>query len=165
MEYDPFDAQDAEPERRMIVFGFRDLHFALPIADVYKIVPRPAVVGSGLGPVGLAHVGDEEVTVFDLHRRLFGTPFTHDGEGYLVLFETPEEELVGIPIAEPPGMFDIKESAIRTLPESFRRRDTYGLASHVALVAPPEDPERELNIFFLDLAELFGLFEPQKLLT
>jgi chemotaxis signal transduction protein len=163
MEYDFFELIPTDPTRRMITFAFRDIQLALPIDTVSKVIRHPHVLSSGLGSVGIAHVGEDEVTVFDLYQRLYGKPLENTEAGFMVLIETQNGELFGIPVAEAPGMEDIPESAIRPLPESYRRRDSYGLASHVALIQE-EGAEETTTIFLLDIAQLEDLFEPQKLL-
>ena len=56
---------------KMIVFTVGTFNLALPIEIVYKVLNQIPVYGSGLNGVGIAHVGDLEVTVIDLHRQLF----------------------------------------------------------------------------------------------
>lgn len=163
MEIDFFEYAPTDPTRRMITFAFRDIQFALPIDTVSKVIRHPGILGSGLGSVGIAHVGEDEVTVFDLHQRLHGQPLEDAELGFMVLIETSNGELFGIPIAETPGMQDISESTIRPLPDSYRRRDSYGLASHVALIKEAETEETR-TIFLLDTVQLEDLFVPQKLL-
>ncbi|HAA31393.1 MAG TPA: chemotaxis protein CheW, partial [Cyanobacteria bacterium UBA8553] len=47
------------------------LNLALPMESVYKGFNHTPVYGSGLNAVGVAHVGDGEVTVVDLYQQFF----------------------------------------------------------------------------------------------
>ncbi|HEY9728452.1 MAG TPA: chemotaxis protein CheW [Chroococcales cyanobacterium] len=150
--------RQATPYLKLIVFSLGNLNLALRIEAVYKVVNRTPVHSSGVGAVGVAHVGDGEVTVVDLHRRFFNTSNLSSEfqlQGYLVVVRSTTGELYGIPIADTPVLMEVPLSQIRLLPESYRRSDTLEVASHVAVI-PQENSQ--LTIFLLDADRLLPLF-------
>jgi chemotaxis signal transduction protein len=145
------------PCLKLIVFSMSDLNLALRIEAVYKVVNRTPVYSSGLGAVGVAHVGDGEVTVVDLYRRFFKSNPSSQSElgGYLVIVRNKSGELYGIPVGDTPVLMEVPLSQIRALPESYRRSDTLEVASHVAVI-PQEGSQ--LTIFLLDVDLLLPIF-------
>ncbi|XHX77365.1 MAG: hypothetical protein RBJ76_23445 [Stenomitos frigidus ULC029] len=137
------------PILKAIACNIGHLNLAIRIESVYKILKQTPVYSSGLNSVGIAHMGDREVTVFDLERHLFQTSSLDTAQnGYLVVVRNATNELRGIPVATLPTLIDIPLPTLRLLPESYRHSDTLGIASHVAIV-----PESEglLTLFLLDL--------------
>lgn len=145
--------QSAALPLKLIVFDIGKLTVAFTIEKVYKIINRTPVHGSGLSHIGVTHIEDREVTVVDLHQRLFGTPQLHDiqAQGYLVIVQSTRGELFSIPTVSAPTLMEVPLSRIRALPESYRRSDTLEIASHVTLIPQPEKP---LTIFILDVNQL-----------
>ncbi|MEP1060695.1 MULTISPECIES: chemotaxis protein CheW [Cyanophyceae] len=137
------------PTLKAIACKIGHLNLAIRIESVDKILKQTPVYSSGLNSVGIAHVGDREVTVFDLERHLFQTSNMDTAQtGYLVVVRNTANEFRGIPVALLPTLIDIPLPTLRLLPESYRHSDTLGIASHVALI--PE-PEGLLTLFLLDL--------------
>ncbi|MFM7424144.1 MAG: chemotaxis protein CheW [Elainella sp.] len=152
-----FDSNPAAPKTqaqllKLITFEIGKLSLAVRIEQVHKVVNLPTVHGSGLNPVGLARVDQREITVLDLHRRLFQAEAESAANHYLVLIKTQREEILGIPAIETPLLLDIPTNLIRKLPESYRRSDTLEIASHIAIVPVGEDQTRTL--FLLDTERL-----------
>lgn len=144
---------------KLLVFGMESLNLALPIESVYKVVNRTSIYGSGLKPVGVAHLGNAEVTVVDLYQRFFThsqSKESHRG-GYLVTVKNATGELYGIPVSDTPVLMDVPVSQIRSLPESYRRADTLDVASHVAVI--PQQDASPLTLFLLDVDLLLPLFQ------
>ena len=131
---------------RLIVMSLDKLTIACRIQTVYKVVNQPQIHSSGLSYTGLAHIDGHEVTVLDLHRRLFQVSAT-DKCGYLVVLTLTTGEFVAISVAKSPNLMDIPRKHIRILPECYRRNDTLDIASHVAVVPHGEE---NLTIFLLD---------------
>lgn len=146
------------PRFKLIVFRLGGLHLALPIESVYKVVNRTPVYGSGLSSIGVAHVGDGEVTVVDLYRRFFKSDEYDEFESsnYLAIVRHKTGELYGIPVAETPILMEVPLSMIRVLPESYRRADTLEVASHVAVI--PQEAA-QLTVFVLDVDLLLPIFQ------
>lgn len=139
---------------KMAVFDIGNLKLALRIETIYKVLNQIPVYGSGANGVGIAHVGDLEVTVVDLHRQLVGTSLVNDGsqKGYLIVIQNSHGELYGVPVAAVPTLRDIPLSHIRVLPESFRFGNMFAIATHVAVI--PQENQASLTIFLLDTEHL-----------
>lgn len=150
--------QQANSVLKLVVFPISNLNLALPIESVYKVVNHLSTYGSGLGSVGVTHLGEGEITVVDLHRHFFKSSQLIEAnfQGYLVVVQNTTGELYGIPVAETPALMEIPLSMIRVLPESYRRADTLDVASHVAVMT---QDEATLTIFLLDVDRLLPIFQ------
>ena len=140
---------------KLLVFPIGSLNVALSIDTVKKIVNYSTVWGSGLNHYGLVNLGNEEVTVIDLHQKLFNAPqrLNPEDKKYLLLALNSANETFGILIKNTPELYDVKLSTIRALPNSYRRADTLKIASTVFIVKPSEE-ETEKTVFILDPDEL-----------
>lgn len=143
---------------KLVVFGMGGLNLALRIESVYKVVNHTSTYSSGLGAVGVTHLGEGEITVVDLHRRFFKSSqiSSSNSNGYLVVVQNSTGELYGIPVAETPALREVPVEMIRVLPESYRRADTLDVASHVAVIPQDGTP---LTIFLLDVNRLLPIFQ------
>ena len=139
---------------KLLVFPIGNLNAALAIDNVQKIVNYSTVLGSGLNHYGLVNLGDQEVTVIDLHQKLFQTPqiLTAEDKKYLLLAKNSVNETFGILIKQSPELYDVKLNIIRALPSSYRRADTLKIASHVCVMKQEEEEDK--TIFILDPDEL-----------
>ncbi|MBV8887286.1 MAG: chemotaxis protein CheW [Chroococcidiopsidaceae cyanobacterium CP_BM_RX_35] len=134
---------------KAIVFNIGSLSLALRIENVYKVLSQTPVYGSGLNRVGIAHVGDREVTVIDLNQQLFSSNTSAVAQAnYLVVAQNTAGELFGIPVAVVPALRQLILSDMRVLPESYRHSDLLGIASHVCQIL---DKEATLTVFLLDV--------------
>lgn len=142
-------SRDRVASVKMIVFTVGNFDLALPIEIVYKVLNQLPVYGSGLNGVGVAHVGDVEVTVIDLHRQLFQSSIINETsrKGYLLIFHSKSGDLYGIPVASVPVLMDLPLDSIRVLPESYRSGDILQMATHVCYL-PQEEPP--LTIFLVN---------------
>ena len=138
---------------KLVVFSISNLNVALHIDAVQKVINYSTIFGSGLNHFGLVNIGDREITVIDLHKRLFNISQVYDSETkkYLILTKNSVGELFGIVIKETPTLLDVPLSNIRALPPSYRHADTLAIASHVTIL-PQENAK--LTIFILDPDEL-----------
>ncbi len=143
---------------KLVFFGMGGLNLALRIESVYKVVNHTSTYSSGLGAVGVTHLGDGEITVVDLHRRFFKSSqiSSSNSSGYLVVVQNNTGELYGIPVTETPALIEVPMEMIRVLPESYRRADTLDVASHVAVIPQDGNP---LTIFLLDVNRLLPIFQ------
>ena len=98
-------------------------------------------------------MGNKEITVIDLHKKLFNiSQIGKSGLGkYLIITKNSRGEQFGIAIAAPPTLIDVPLPHIRALPESYRHADTLEIASHVTVI-PLE--ETSLTVFLLDVDRL-----------
>jgi chemotaxis signal transduction protein len=147
--------QTARNERtiKLLQFSIASLDLSLAVDSVRKVLRHIPVHGSGTGAFGVAHIDDREVTVIDLHKKLFKvSAYPPSGQkGYLILASSSGGETIGIPVTETPTLLDIVFSKLRVLPESYRRSDTLAIASHVAVIP---DGEASRTIFLLDVDHL-----------
>jgi chemotaxis signal transduction protein len=142
---------------KLITFNIGKLSLALQIDQVYKVINLPTVHSSGINPVGLTQVDNQEITVLDLHRRLFHTKTElAPVNGYLVLVKTKRGELLGVPAIETPLLLDVPASLIRSLPESYRRSDTLEIASHIIVISESLEGSEssQRSLFLLDVERL-----------
>ncbi|MEB3336171.1 MAG: chemotaxis protein CheW [Leptolyngbyaceae bacterium] len=141
------------PTIQVIVFGIGQLNLALRVESIYKVLKQTQVHSSGLGDIGIAHIGDREVTVLDLQRQLFQTSSldTQAMSCYLIVATKASGELVGIPVDLVPTLLEVPIALVRVLPASYRQADTLGIASHVAVI-PQESGS--LTLFLVDIEQL-----------
>jgi purine-binding chemotaxis protein CheW len=155
------NARQVMPILKLVVFTMGGLNLALRIESVYKVVNHTPVYSSGLNHVGVAHLGEQEVTVVDLHWRFFKSSQAREfsANGYLVIVKNTTGEFYGIPVPETPVLIEVPLSTIRVIPESYRRADTLEVASHVAVI--PQDGT-SLSVFLLDVDLLLPIFQALK---
>lgn len=135
---------------KCVLFDIGKLTLGLPMQRVSKVVHMPEVYSSGLYAVGVSRIGDVQLTIVDLHQRLFQTPMSLPTErrSYLVLVAAGRGEWLGIPVLETPVLLDIPLAQIRQLPEAYRRSDTLSIASHLAKATLEDGSDR--TMFLLD---------------
>ncbi len=139
---------------KTIIFTIGKLTVALPVEQVKKVIRKNAVYSSGLTHVHLTHIGEQEVTVVDLHQKLFKVSQieSENSKKYLIITKSLINEPLGIVVTETPVLLDIPIGQIRTIPNTYRNADTLGIASHVAVI--PQEGESSKTIFILDLERL-----------
>ncbi|MGB3495542.1 MAG: chemotaxis protein CheW [Elainellaceae cyanobacterium] len=141
---------------KLVVFTISGLNFALRIESVNKVVNHTRVIYSNdWARVGIAHVGDFEITVFDLQEKLtpqvaqsVQTQRDYNDDHYLIIAQSSSEELIGIPVNDAPILMEVPISQIRELPESYRRAEQLNMASHVTLIAQESEP---MTVFLMDI--------------
>jgi len=72
LQPDPIElsrTRSVTPMLKLIVVSMGGLTLALRIESAYKVVNHTSIHSNGLKSVGVAPVGEDEVTVVDLHRR------------------------------------------------------------------------------------------------
>lgn len=146
-------ARQKKKPLKLLVFKIGKLNLALQLNWVTRILNNLPVYSSGLSYFGIAHVDNREVTVIDLHQRLFKSKLIDDAElySYLIIAQNQNREEFGIPLMETPNLMDINRDNVRVLPESYRRSDTLAIASHVAVIPQPSG---SMTIFILDVNTL-----------
>jgi chemotaxis signal transduction protein len=142
---------------KLIVFSLGQsstklLYLGAEINSVKKIISQTAIHSSGQTLAGVAHLDDQEVTILDLHRSVFGTPIPE--ASYLVILRLTGSELLGIPVEKSPVLVEVPSNDVRVLPASYRQIDTLSIASHVAVA---ETEEGSQTIFLLDPAQMVDL--------
>jgi chemotaxis signal transduction protein len=134
---------------KLLIFKIGKLNVALSVDIVKKITHHTPVYNSGLNHMGMAVVDDREITVVDLHKRLFNVAqeTLPDSRNYLAIARNSVGETFGITMGQAPTLQDVPVSQIRTLPESYRQADTLEVASHVTVI-PQQNGA--LTVFILD---------------
>lgn len=142
--------RETVPSMKILVFGIGNVKLALPIETISKILKQTTVYGVGLNGVGIAHIGDREVTVVDLHEQLFQSSLINAASqaSYLIVAQSSQGELYGIPVTAVPVLREVPLSSIRVLPPSYRDADIISSATHVCHIEQAEAP---LTIFMLDV--------------
>ncbi len=154
-DFDLHKSRQVTPSLKLIVFKIGSLNLALRIESVYKVIDRTPVYSSGLNHVGVAHMGEREVTVVDLNWHFFRVSSISESGGYLAIVQNKTGEFYGIPVANTPVLIEVPLSMFRVLPEAYRRADTLEVASHVAVIPQQGTP---LTIFLLDVDLLLPIF-------
>jgi chemotaxis signal transduction protein len=143
-------AAPKEARLQVLVAPFKDLRLALRLEGIQKVIRMPEIFKSGEKSLGVAHIGDREAIVVDLHQKIYGCPNSQP-ERYLVVVQAGDR-LYGIPVTTLPTIMMIPASALHDLPLEYRDRDSLGIASHVATL--PHGTETK-TLFLLDPAHLF----------
>jgi chemotaxis signal transduction protein len=131
---------------KILVFKVGHLYLGLQIESVEKVINYTPIYGSGLSDLGIAHVGDQEITVIDLHRKLFNQDQSYQ-EGYLIIIQNSQGESFAVLAEDTPSLIEIPLSNLRILPESYRHGDTLAIASHVTMI---EQENQKITVFLLD---------------
>jgi chemotaxis signal transduction protein len=158
-------AQQAEATQRLITFKLREETFALPLDRVQKVTTLDRLYGDANGTgVSLTTYQDRELVTIDVGVRIFGQTSPRLGaiasqtaqsvdEGlqvrYLVILQTGDEGLIGLPIDSPPSIQSIARSAFRPIPDLYRQHSNIHCVSSLSI----DRPDRP-SIFLLDVALL-----------
>ncbi len=144
---------DAVASLKVVVFEIGNLNFAVRIETVYKVMHQTPVYARELNGLRIAHVGDREIIVVDLHRRLFHSRITADAskKGYLIIVKNREGKLCGIPVAVVPALMELPLSKIQVVPESYHQANILAIASHFCYIP---QAEASMIIFVLDVEQL-----------
>ncbi|WAL60464.1 chemotaxis protein CheW [Thermocoleostomius sinensis] len=164
-----------ETTQQLIVFRIRRDWFALPIRAAYRVIPLGQVYGIQ-GDVSLTRYQDRDVSIIDIQRRIFGdgqkpidrpslptsssTAASHitsqntasierTGQHHLLLLQSAEGELIGIPLNEFPSLRRVPESAFTPVPQTYLAEG--GIRCVSALITSPQN---EAPIFLLNLNQL-----------
>ncbi len=130
----------AEATQQLIVFRLRNEGFALPIRAVQKVIPMGKIYGApGQSGVSLTLYQEQELIVIDAGHRIFrGVPSqdsptssvlrqssteqlddTSSEQRYLLIVQSSQGKLVGLPIEEPPSLQRVPESAFAPLTSEY----------------------------------------------
>lgn len=139
---------------RVVTFPVGKLTLSVPILSVYRVLSNVEVYGSGERGVGVAHLEDYELTVFDLEYQLF-TPKNQDSvqapTGNHIIVVQSKKEVLGLAVKQAPTLMNIPRDRVRTLPTSYRQTDSLSFCSQVAVL---EKDEATITVFLLDVEQL-----------
>jgi chemotaxis signal transduction protein len=132
-----------------LIFSVGKLNLALPVDIVKKIINYTTVYSSGLNHMGVAQIDDREVTIVDLHKRLFDVSQQSLSQKrvYIIVARNSLGESFGILVGAAPTLQDVPMSQIRALPASYRQADTLEIASHVTVITQKNE---SMTVFLLD---------------
>ncbi|QDZ40075.1 chemotaxis protein CheW [Euhalothece natronophila Z-M001] len=141
---------------RVVTFPVGKLTLAVPIESVYRVLSEIPVEGSGERGVGVAHLEDYELTVFDLEYQLFtqkpSEPISAPAGSYLVVVQS-QSEVLGLLVKQAPTLMNLSRDRVRVLPQSYRQADTLTVCSHVAVLEAENQSSN--TVFLLDVEQLF----------
>ena len=125
----------SETTQQVIIFQIQREWFALPIFAVKQVVLRSDTHGDyHAAGAGLTVYEGKELLVLDIKRQVFGhrpdlensseqpSPQSEAAPGYLLIIRNRQEELVGLPIEQPPTVRRVAQSAIVPLPSNYAAR-------------------------------------------
>ncbi len=140
---------------RVVTFPVGELTLAVPIQAVYRVLSQIPIAGSGERGVGVAHLEDYELTVFDLEYKLFTEPrqsgFVHAPIGSHLIVVQSQQEALGLLVKKAPTLMNLPRDRVRVLPASYRKTDTLGFCSHVAVL---QEEKETITVFLLDVEQL-----------
>jgi chemotaxis signal transduction protein len=163
--------------QQLIVFRLRQERFALPIQFAYKVIPMGQTYGVCQNEgVSLTRYQDRDVLIIDIQRRIFTNAVkqhllsglsssTADSQfdihlSHLLLMQTSQGELIGIPLDKPPSLQRVANSAFTPVPPAYLQQG--GIRCISALVVPAKD---ESPIFLLNPNQLIQVSSTQSLST
>ena len=141
---------------KVLVFEMVNHFFALPLSVVFKVIDCPPVTEATDKSLGIADFEGQTVTVVNLAQKLSlqNSDEQKIQKRFLILSQTLQGELCGIPIDKSPALIELPMDTIRPLPLSVRQANPLGIATHVAILSRPKGA---LKIFLLGMAESSSL--------
>jgi len=143
------------PTQQFLEFEITQQAFALPIAQVLKVIPLTTIYGDPTGRgIGLVNYQGQEILVIDIETILFPHSSTSPKAPYqflLILQAADNPELLGIPIHQPPHLIRISSTAIAPLPAHYRTLgNIHGVSTRIV---NPQAPD-VAPVFIIDLAQI-----------
>jgi chemotaxis signal transduction protein len=121
-----FETRTIDNSQQMIAFRLAEEWFALPILEIYKVIPLGTIVGDPGGRgIGIVTYERREVLIVDVAKLIFPrsdiSPFSSDEpqQRYLILLEEEGNNIIGLPIDSQPVMYRVNPSDFRALPEAY----------------------------------------------
>ncbi len=161
--------RQTEITQQLIAFRLRQEWFALPIETVLKVVPMGSVYGDPKGTgVSLTIYQGCELLVVDIGYRIFGEAPSPDlatrnaltpskataplvehsevgrpvvtQERYLLIVQSSDIEIFGLPIDSPPMMRRVPESSFTPLPTTYVAQGNIQCVSSLMIPATDQPP-------------------------
>jgi purine-binding chemotaxis protein CheW len=122
---------------KFIVFKIMDSLLAMPMSDVLKVVSYPPIDNEGLRAMGLVQLGRHTLRVLDLHQQLSPNGLTQlpRNPGFLVITRSPQGEVYGIAVDEPPNLMELPSEIVQNIPQSDRQLGGLEMVSHAAILS------------------------------
>lgn len=140
---------------KFIVFKIGDCLMALPMSDVLKVVNCPPSSSGSLRSMGFVQLGNHTIRVLDLHQQLNSgdLPTVCDRQSFLVITRTPDRELCGIVVDEPPNLVELSSDGVRSLPPPDHQSGFLPMVSHTAIIS---HDDVTTTILLLDVKRLLN---------
>ena len=140
---------------RVIVFTLGDYYFALPIYAIIQVTESPPELIHHLDGLGLVMLENQSIILLNLHQKLSlnssNSAKAIRGD-FLLLTQTPQGELCGIPLDTLPNMMELSYEQVQPVPKAYRATNLYGLARFVTFVSLEENQQKQA-IYFLDVEQ------------
>lgn len=135
---------------KFIVFKIADCLLGLPMNNVLKVINSPPINSGGLRAMGLVQLGRHTIRILDLYHQLSPKELLQAprNQPFLVITRSPQGELFGISVDEPPNLMDLPRDSLRSVPQSERQSGVRKLISHAAVIS---QKQATTTIFLLDL--------------
>jgi chemotaxis signal transduction protein len=140
---------------KFVVFTIADYSLALPIVEVLRVVNCPAKTSSELEEIGMIQIDRYVIRVLDLYQQLNAEAVSQlpRDPSFLVIVQSAEGELWGIPVDEPPSVIEFPLQMMRPLPKSGEQFNLLKIASHVAVISQEQETT---TIFLADLKRVLN---------
>ncbi len=141
---------------KVLVFEMVNHFFALPISVIFKVINYPPVTDTTDSSLVIEDFEGQTVTVVNLAQKLspHNSATQRMQKRFLILSQTRQGELCGIPIDNSPALIELPMDNIRPLPLSARQVNPLSIATHVAILPTSEG---SLKIFLLGMSESSSL--------
>lgn len=149
--------RQTEKTTQFIGFRLRQEWFALPINNVYKVIPIGEIYTVDTG-INLTNYEGKEILVLDVARQIFAealsSPAKIEEAKCLAIVISNSGDLLGLPADSPPSIFRIPESAFAALPEVYSEQgNIQSISSTIAQVG-------DRSLLLLDPELLFHQVQP-----
>jgi chemotaxis signal transduction protein len=118
---------------KILVFSLGELHLALRLEGVQKVIKMPQIFKSGDKFLGITQFENRDVIVLDLHRQIYGVSAPHQ-KGHLIIVRAVENTF-GLAVGTLPTMLDVPQTAFCAVSDDFREQDSLGIAESIVEVA------------------------------
>ena len=146
----PNTAAITQETLKVIVFTLGDYYFALPINAILQVTETPSEMTQHFDGLGLVMLENKSIMLLNLHSQLaYQAQPLKQGE-FLILTQTREGELCGLPVDALPNMMELATDLVQPLPKAYRQTNLYGLAPFVTFVQLEGKEEKEA-IYLLDI--------------
>ena len=137
---------------KVLVFEMANYFFALPIKVVFKVINCPPITENRYDSLAIADFEGKTVTVVNLAQKLSSQNSAPKQmqKRFLILSQTRQGELCGIPIDKSPTLIELPKDNIHPLPSSARQIKPLSIATHVAILPKPEG---SIKIFLLGMEQ------------
>ena len=137
---------------RVIVFTLGDYDFALPINAIIQVTESPPELIQHFDGFGLVMLENRSIMLLNLHHKLrVKTDVSETVKGeFLILTQTRQGDLCGIPIDILPNMMEFSYSEIQPLPPAYSQTNLYGMARFVTFIQREEKQQKD-PIYLLDI--------------